>query len=571
MKRRIFITIACMMALLAVAVGFYTVTQVRTDCTETARKQMQEAALSLVLTADEQEDIVPVANALAEAHGARVSLMDEQGTITHDSAGQYVDGQLDQQEMQQAEQNGIGYARRFSQTTQEDTLFAAARLPQGQGYVRIGLPMAYVNAQAWALYSKILLVLGICVVSLLLLMLRFSEIIVYPITEMTEIAREHATGMFDRRMPTSHRGELGQLASALNDMSGRLEQSNDILRHENAMLEAIMEAMNSGVLAMTEQGEIISTNSTARQILGIEGIANGQDVLEATGSPNLHEYLQRAATEICIEPEDLIINVGKANEKIIRIYTSRMKEAGEEAGVVAVFEDISDLRRLQNIRTEFAANVSHELKTPLTSIRGFVETLKQGVDDVEQQQRFLEIIDKETERLTRIINDILYLSELESHGEEVGERVDILQCVEQAIELLEPEAEKKHLHIALDDRSEGVAMTMGNRDRVMQMLLNLLSNAIKYTPEGSIAVSIECDTDNVYISVSDTGIGIPVSAQERLFERFYRVDKGRSREMGGTGLGLAIVKHVVLSMDGDVRVQSTPGEGSVFTAVLPRN
>jgi two-component system phosphate regulon sensor histidine kinase PhoR len=224
-----------------------------------------------------------------------------------------------------------------------------------------------------------------------------------------------------------------------------------------------------------------------------------------------------------------------------------------------------------NMRSDFTANVTHELKTPLTSIKGFVETLIDGVDDPEQAQHFLKIIATETERLSRLIDDILYLSEIESEKEEAKERINVLECINSTKELLEAEAKDRNIEIFVYDMSDKQAFVLGSKDKVMQMLVNLVTNGIRYNkPGGNVKIMLETVSQEVIISIADSGIGIPKENIPRLFERFYRVDKGRSRAQGGTGLGLAIVKHIVLSMKGNISVQSSLGVGSIFSIRLPR-
>jgi len=240
-------------------------------------------------------------------------------------------------------------------------------------------------------------------------------------------------------------------------------------------------------------------------------------------------------------------------------------------GALAIVEDITELRRLEQVRTDFAANVSHELKTPLTSIRGFVETLQAGaIDNPEMAHKFLNIIMMETERLTRLINDILSISKLESGDDEVAiERIRLDKKAQDVCDMLSIHAQEKQVTVNCATGNTPVYI-MGNPDRVEQLLINLTENAIKYNePGGSVTVQVFANDKEANVTISDTGIGIAEENLPRLFERFYRVDKGRSRQMGGTGLGLAIVKHIVRSMDGEIEVHSKLGEGTEFLVTLP--
>ncbi|MBR4443767.1 MAG: PAS domain-containing sensor histidine kinase, partial [Clostridia bacterium] len=256
----------------------------------------------------------------------------------------------------------------------------------------------------------------------------------------------------------------------------------------------------------------------------------------------------------------------------LRLYVSPMKRDGEVVGAMAMIEDITELRRLEQMRTDFTANVSHELKTPLTSIRGFVETLLDGaIDNPEMARKFLNIIMMEANRLTRLVNDILSISKLEAGDTEVSlGRLRLDKMAADVCEVLQIHAREKQIDLSINENDEPIYV-WGNSDRLEQLLMNLIENAIKYNqPGGSVRVSVYGTAENAYFLVSDTGIGIAEEHLPRLFERFYRVDKGRSRSMGGTGLGLAIVKHIAVSMGGTVEVHSKLGEGSEFSVTLPR-
>jgi two-component system phosphate regulon sensor histidine kinase PhoR len=275
------------------------------------------------------------------------------------------------------------------------------------------------------------------------------------------------------------------------------------------------------------------------------------------------------------EPTVREIELTAAGRDIYNVYANpirEFKEGGRNIGVVMIFQDITEIRQLETMRKEFVANVSHELKTPLTSIKGFVETLRGGaIDDTRVRDRFLEIVDLEAGRLSALINDLLVLSEIERRTEEgPREPIDLLQVVSDVVLMLEDKASVKSIDLVRILPS-AIPLLTGNPNWMKQMLINLVDNAIKYTPEGGrIVIKIEVDAKNYRFSVRDNGIGISREHLGRLFERFYRVDKARSRDEGGTGLGLAIVKHIVLAFDGDISIQSEPGRGSEFMVRIPR-
>jgi len=257
--------------------------------------------------------------------------------------------------------------------------------------------------------------------------------------------------------------------------------------------------------------------------------------------------------------------------KIVKIDVALLKIDGLTVGAVMLMQDITELHKLEQMRSDFAANVSHELKTPLTSIKGFVETLLEGaVEDSGTAKRFLEIIRIETDRLSRLINDILSLSEIElKKGNTFSKRINISAILIDTIEMMKSHARAKEISLGHYFANDEVWLN-ANTDRIKQMAINLIDNAIKYTPQGgSITVLLENPGDRIILRVKDTGIGIAKEHIPRIFERFYRVDKGRSRTMGGTGLGLAIVKHIVKSLNGHIEVNSDPGKGTEFVIHIP--
>ena len=308
--------------------------------------------------------------------------------------------------------------------------------------------------------------------------------------------------------------------------------------------------------------------ATAKQLLGMKSNCDGIPLQQATKDVQLEDVFEEAMKQDGITTNEVTAHGGKP----LRLYLSPLKQDDKTVGAVAMVEDISELRRMEQVRTDFAANVSHELKTPLTSIKGFVETLQEGaLENPPMAQRFLRIIMMEVDRLTRLINDILSITKMESGQTEVSnERVRIDQMMEDVAEMLSVHATEKGVELTVNQAKEPL-FVWGNPDRVEQLLINLMENAIKYNrPEGTVHASLYATADTIQFLVSDTGIGIAEEHLPRLFERFYRVDKGRSRSMGGTGLGLAIVKHIAVSMGGMIEVHSKLGEGTEFLVTLPR-
>ena len=359
---------------------------------------------------------------------------------------------------------------------------------------------------------------------------------------------------------------------AYNAVIGRIKDRLFKQRNRNHVLSVVMSQMQNGIIAVDDQLKVIFVTPVAKQFLGIVGNAEGKHINETSKDVRLDELFTEAMHQNGVYTNEVAARTGEGrNHRPLRLYVSCMTQDGKIVGALAIVEDITELRRLEQVRTDFAANVSHELKTPLTSIQGFVETLDAGaIDNPEMAHKFLKIIMMETDRLTRLINDILSISKLESGDNEVAiERIRLDKKAFDVCEMLQINARDREvtLHYRLNDEPVYI---MGNPDRVEQLLINLTENAIKYNkPGGSVTVQVFANQKEANVTISDTGIGIAEEHLPRLFERFYRVDKGRSRQMGGTGLGLAIVKHIVKSMGGEIEVQSKLGEGTEFLITIP--
>ena len=381
---------------------------------------------------------------------------------------------------------------------------------------------------------------------------------------------EFSAGNFDVRIePLPGKTEaVAEYNAIISRTQSRIFQQ----RSRNHALSVVMTQMQNGIIAVDQDLKIILVTPVAKKLLGIVGNPEGMVVRETSKDVNLDEVFMEAMQQCGVYTNDVAARtaVGRGHRPL-RLYVSPMRNDGKVVGALAMVEDITELRRLEQARTDFAANVSHELKTPLTSIRGFVETLEAGaIDNPPMAHKFLRIIMLETERLTRLINDILSISKLESGDTEVAiERIRLDRMANDVCDMLSIHAGEKEVTINWNPNQKPTFI-MGNPDRVEQMLINLIENAIKYNkPGGSVTVQVFSNANEANITISDTGIGIAEEHLPRMFERFYRVDKGRSRQMGGTGLGLAIVKHIVRSMNGEIEVHSKLGEGTEFLITLP--
>ncbi|MGB4599707.1 MAG: ATP-binding protein [Trichlorobacter sp.] len=512
-----------------------------------------------------------IAEQLGGATRSRVTLISPDGKVLADSdvrADQVdsLENHRSRPEVQQALTAGSGSSLRYSDTLRVTMLYVAVAGNDTDGTVlRLALPLEYLEAAKRSLHT----LLGGAGVALLLLALIFSVLLSNltsrPLRAMSEAAARFGAGERGVRMPVQGTDEVGYLGQVLNQMATRLEDQMDNLASERQRLNAILHGMGEGVMVLNAQGVITLVNPAFRNQLSLEGEVVGKSLVEICRHPDLLQaYDQQRATGGEVMGEVALPASGKT-------LSTHWVPLVEHQGTVAVFHDISDLKRIEAIRRDFVANASHELRTPVAVIKGYAETLLDGglQDNPERSQQFVSIIASHAERLTNLINDILTLSKLESKETALELfPLDVAGMLRKTRLLMEEHARQQGLSLTVTS-PETLPRVMADHGRLEQVLLNLLDNAIKYTPAGgSVTIGAEQRGRQIAITVSDTGVGIPPKDLSRIFERFYRVDEARSREQGGTGLGLAIVKHIVQLHGGEVRVDSEPGKGSSFTVLL---
>jgi two-component system phosphate regulon sensor histidine kinase PhoR len=414
----------------------------------------------------------------------------------------------------------------------------------------------------------------LCLVGLVLvtgaLCIWLTRVALEPITLITEVAGRIARGELATRAPTGSRGALGELGQALNAMADQLERRLQEQASQRSQAQAILESMGEGVLALDADGRILWLNGSAQRLLGTDAErAAGKRLTELFRQPDVEELVRETATHQ--RPAAREVHAFSPDERVVRMQSTPCAGGPSGAAMVVVVQDVTEIRRLERMRREFVANVSHELKTPLTAIKGLLETLLSGaLEDAANNRRFVTLIDEDATRLGRLIDDLLALSQIESKAAALAlQPVPLRPLLEDVVRTLRPLADARqvtlHLEVAADAQP-----VQGDPDRLRQIFSNLLDNAVKFNkPGGRVAVRTTAEGPTLRVAVEDTGAGIPEADLPRIFERFYRVDKARSRELGGTGLGLAIVKHLVELHQGRVMVESRPGQGSTFTVTLP--
>lgn len=492
----------------------------------------------------------------------RVTYIDMQGKVTYDSTvnGETLDNHNDRQEIIEARKTGTGFAVRYSKSTEKNMMYFATTF--GDGFIiRSSMPLKIINGLGSKYFKFYIVAIIFSAILSIWFSLKLSYIIVKPITDLDFITSRISKGEFHRRVKILSDGEIGKLAKNFNEMADKLEFTLNEVTDKQNRLEAILQSMDSGVIAVDRSNKVIMINPYAKKIFGITKDIIGQNLLD-----NIRDFeLENVFHQSDDDYKEIKIVWPKVRE--LRIKTADIINRSEHIGTVAVVQDITEVKKLETMRTQFVANVSHELKTPLTSIKGFAETLKY-VDDTDTKEKFLNIINEEAERLTRLITDILTLSQIEQQKEVKKEKIYVNKIVEDVYNLMKNTADVKGIQLSIQE--ESIKILIGDADRFKQMLINLVANAINYSESGdSVCIGMESKTDRCLLWVEDTGVGIAKEQIPRLFERFYRVDKARSRAKGGTGLGLAIVKHIVLNFNGKIFVESELGIGSKFIVEIP--
>lgn len=517
-------------------------------------------------------------DSLGDRNTTRFTVIAENGTVIADSEQSplRMENHLRRPEVQAVVRGNAEHViERRSDTVQSDLLYLVIPVLDGDrriGFARAARAIDAVGDEVASLRTNTMT--GVAIVTALACVAAFfiTRWLTDPLQAMTRSVTAMAAGDFSRRVTKTSDDEFGALADACNSLAEQLSLRIDTLAKERQQVVAVLRSMVEGVIATDEEQRVLFINDSARRMLAIEGSSGvGQPLWSLTRVQRIASVLETTLDTDHELAEEIAI--GDAHgDRVLELRSSPLRSEDDTVrGAVLVFHDITELRRLEKIRRDFVSNVSHELKTPLTAMRGFVETLIDDPDvDLEIRKRFLERIRIQTERMQALVLDQLTLAKLESNEAPLDrQRVDLVGLIDSAIALIEPIAESKRLaiHRSLPDVATEVE---GDRELLRQVVSNLIDNAIKYTPdEGQVAVSLRREGDDLVFCVKDSGVGLSPEDQRRVFERFYRVDQARSPDVGGTGLGLSIVRNVTIAHGGDVSVESELGHGSTFSVRLP--
>jgi len=546
----------------------------------TAGALVQDDARRLLATETSPEALRRFALHVGGTSHSRVTLITTDGRVVADTDVATADlprveNHAGRPEVRAALAGRQGRHLRRSATIDVPLLYVALPLTEGgtvRGVLRLALPLSVVTSSYAAVHRAMLIGAAVALAVALGIGLFVAGRVTRPVVEMQTIARRMSEGDFTARAPTGSTDEIGRLGRALNGMAARLRGKIEDLEQEQAKISAVLDGMVEGVIAVDARDHIVLMNERARTLFAVgAGRGERKPLLEVIRNTDLQSLLSdlRRAGELAVSRREIVL--AGAAERTVEVNAVPLALDRDDVGVVMVVHDVTELRRLEAVRREFVANVSHELRTPLTAIHGYLETLLGGgLEEPEHARKFLEIVFRHTERLGRLLDDLTELSNIELGRVHLRiEHVAVREVVDSVLAIMQPRAGARRVDLAADVASD-LAPVAADHDRVVQILINLVDNAVKYTGEGGrVRVAGRAVSDAVELSVTDTGIGIPRADLPRITERFYRVDKARSRELGGTGLGLAIVKHLVIAHGGELHIESEPGRGTVVRFTLP--
>jgi two-component system phosphate regulon sensor histidine kinase PhoR len=549
----------------------------------TAARLLHDEAASLLTRDGTAPERFTWATRAAGAAGARVTLIRPDGAVIADSLvppGDLarVENHAGRPEVRAALAGRVGRSTRRSVTADTSQLYVAApvRGPSAiLGVVRLAMPLTEVGSSFVAVH-RVLLAGGLVALAVAAgIGIFVAGRVTRPIVQMEAIARDMAEGRLDRRVPVRSPDETGRLGRALNAMAASLHGKIADLEQERAKATAILDAMVEGVVAVDGRDRILTMNERARAIFGLATRGEAKPFMEVIRNGDLHAILRGVRVAEGNAAAHREVRLLTPVPRTLEVNAVPLVLTGDEpgVGVVLVLYDVTNLRKLELVRTEFVANVSHELRTPLTAIQGYLETLLGGaLEEPQHARRFLDIAFRHTERLGRLLNDLTDLSNIELNKVKLAlEPVAIDAVIDSVLAIIQPRAEAGRVTLTAEVARD-LPPAHADRDRLAQILINLVDNAVKYTPAGgrvTVRAAAAVGGGAVVVDVADTGVGIPPADLPRITERFYRVDKARSRELGGTGLGLAIVKHLVIAHGGELSIESRQGEGTTVHFTVP--
>jgi two-component system phosphate regulon sensor histidine kinase PhoR len=500
---------------------------------------------------------------LTDKINSRITVIDKEGAVLADTEKDpaTMENHKIRPEVIDALSSGVGKSTRLSVTLEEEMLYVALPIDQDSkvlGVVRVSIPLKQINSLLKDLQMQIIIVIAIITLLSIGIAFFLSRGLSKPVSALVRAAKNLAKGEFHTRVYLQAEGELKELEASFNEMAGKMEGLFGGLSRRNEELDTIVSSIQEILLVLNKDGRIKLTNESFKKALDTEDVQD-KFYWEVMRCPDFSELIKKVTEERKNHIQEI--------EFRDKHYLCSVTFLSSKEEMVAILYDITELKNLERMKKEFVANISHELRTPLTAIKGFVETLEEE-EEIKNVQ-YLEIIKRHTDRLMNIVNDLLLLSELEQTGRAlVIENVNLASLAENILKVFEQGVKEKGIQLKLV-AGEDLKTIQADPFKLEQMFINLLDNAIKYTEKGEVSVTLTQIDSKFVIEIQDSGIGIPGSHLPRIFERFYVVDKSRSKKLGGTGLGLSIVKHIVLLHGGTIDVESSLGMGTKFMIVLP--
>ena len=542
---------------------------IRTHYLNTLTGDLKNLGESLILSAapllveGRFEELDTLTKKIGGRINTRITVIDLEGTVLADSERdpKSMENHKTRPEVIQALKNSFGTSLRFSTTVEEEMLYMALPIQTNGtilGVLRVSLFLTSINSLLNDLKMSIIYIAIVIIVICLLGAGFFSRSLSRPIRQLVSFSHRVASGDFSVRASLKNNGELKELADSLNHMTEQMKTLFTELSSQKEELDSIISSLPEGLLLLDEKGRILLSNESFDKIVR-QDLVKGRFYWEVIRETMFGELVRKVVEKKRNSDEEVVLN-GKIFSCSATLLESRKE-------IIVVLHDITQAKNLEKMKKDFVVNMSHELRTPLTAIKGFVETLEEEING--KEQHYVEVIKRHTDRLINIVGDLLSLSELEGKGTELEiEEVKVKNLIKDIVRIFEPKLREKNLALRLEV-DNNLPSIKADPFKLEQMFINLIDNAIKYTDKGKIRISVKKTEKKIRIEIEDTGIGVSEEQLPRIFERFYVVDKSRSKKLGGTGLGLSIVKHIVLLHNGSIDVESSPGSGTKFSITLP--
>ncbi len=552
-------------------------TEKQTEQSLIAQTRVTAELLSVNPPAANPEALDQEADQLGAKSGARVTFVAADGRVLGDSAEPFaalpqLENHAARPEIVEALRSGLGMSRRHSATIDTDMLYVAVPVRRSPiAVVRLSLPLTVASRQTQLVRRAALAALALAAIAAVAGAWLFSAPLARRVREITNVASLYSRGDFSRRVPDYGDDEIGQIARVLDDAIQQLAARLSELSTDRTRMAAILSGMVEGVLVVDGAGRLRLVNDAARQMLNLDVDPTGRHYVEAVRQPGIVQQLGSALKGDARPPIEVPLDSAApaAGPCIFRAQAAPVS-AGGGGGAVLVLHDISDLRRVDRVRRDFVANVSHELRTPLTAVRGYVEALMDEAATPDERRKFLEVIERHTGRMERLVRDLLRLARLDAHQETADlHPTDVGALLRSVVADLAEPIERRKITVEVDVEPEAASI-LSDVTKLQDALRNLLENAVNYSPPGGqIQLGARADGSAFELTVADRGPGLPESDLGRVFERFYRVDQSRTRDPGGTGLGLSIVRQLVELHGGRVRADNRADGGAIFTISLP--